>query len=328
LLNQTWDTFLPIDKYINSTVDNAPFEYKMKGKKTPTFPYNLKKLRKKNGGFSLLTQIPQGNTLLTQMALATIEGEKLGQGTETDLLTISYSSTDYVGHSFGIRSKELEDTYVRLDRELAKVLTYLDETIGKENYTLFLTADHAGSDNPVFLKKNKLPGNFYNPKSIKKELNAYLSKQFGEEDYVRYMDKTQVYLGSKYRVDQKILKACSLFFKTQVAGIKDVYIPNLFELVSKNATFFYTSYSSVTSGDILVNFQSGWMAKRAHGTTHGASYTSDTHVPLIWFGKAIPKGKETSKYYTIDQIAPTLSFLLDIPLPNSSNKNPIEELLE
>lgn len=97
------------------------------------------------------------NTLITELVKATLKGENLDRNETTDFLTISYSSTDYVGHDFGIRSKELEDTYVRMHREIALLLKDLDTEVGKDNYILFLTADHAVSDNPFFLKSKRLP---------------------------------------------------------------------------------------------------------------------------------------------------------------------------
>jgi predicted AlkP superfamily pyrophosphatase or phosphodiesterase len=329
LLNQTWNTLVPIERYIHSEIDDSPFEKKFKGKQQSIFPYDLKTLRKENGNFKLITHVPQGNTLLTELVKATLQGENLGRNETTDFLTISYSSTDYVGHDFGIRSKELEDTYVRMDREIAHLLKTLDTEIGKDNYTLFLTADHAGSDNPPFLKSKRLPGDFYNSKKIKESLNIYLSDIFGKDNYISHIDKTQIYLSENKIVKEKILKA-SLQFLITIDGVKDVFAPELKVHSignSKISNVIKNSYNSEESGDILYHMHSGWMEERLFGTTHSTAYTSDTHVPLLWYGWHIPKG-ETVKPRVITQIAPTLSFLLDIPLPNASNREPIEELFD
>ena len=327
LLNQTWKTLLPIEKYIHSEIDDSSFEKIFKGKQLSIFPYDLKTLRKENGNYKLITQVPQGNTLLTELVKATLKGENLGRNETTDFLTISYSSTDYVGHDFGIRSKELEDTYVRMDREIALLLKTLDTEVGKDNYTLFLTSDHAGSDNPPFLKSKRLPGNFYNSKKIKENLNIYLSDIFGKDNYISHIDKTQIYLSENKIVKEKILKA-SLQFLITIEGMKDVFAPELKVHSLDNSIIsneIKNSYNSKESGDILYHMHSGWMEERLFGTTHSTAYTSDTHVPLLWYGCNIPKGK-TIQYYTITQIAPTLSFLLDIPLANASSKNPIYEI--
>ena len=329
LLNQTWKTLLPIEKYIHSEIDDSSFEKIFKGKQLSIFPYDLKTLRKENGNYKLITQVPQGNTLLTELVKATIKGENLGRNETTDFLTISYSSTDYVGHNFGIRSKELEDTYIRMDREIALLLKDLDTEVGKDNYILFLTADHAVSDNPPFLKSKRLPGNFYNSKKIKENLNIYLSDIFGKDNYIAHIDKTQIYLSEKKIVKEKILKA-SLQFLITIEGMKDVFAPELKVHSLDNSIIsnvIKNSYNSKESGDILYQMHSGWMEERLFGTTHSTAYTSDTHVPLLWYGWHIPKG-ETVKPHVITQIAPTLSFLLDIPLPNASNREPIKELFD
>ena len=329
LLNQTWKTLLPIEKYIHSEIDDSSFEKIFKGKQQSIFPYDLKTLRKENGNYKLITQVPQGNTLLTELVKATLKGENLGRSETTDFLTISYSSTDYVGHDFGIRSKELEDTYIRMDREIALLLKDLDTEVGKDNYILFLTADHAVSDNPPFLKSKRLPGNFYNSKKIKENLNIYLSDIFGKDNYISHIDKTQIYLSEKKIVKEKILKA-SLQFLITIEGMKDVFAPELKVHSLDNSIIsnvIKNSYNSKESGDILYQMHSGWMEERLFGTTHSTAYTSDTHVPLLWYGWHIPKG-ETVKPHVITQITPTLSFLLDIPLPNASNREPIKELFD
>ena len=197
LLNQTWKTLLPIEKYIHSEIDDSSFEKIFKGKQLSIFPYDLKTLRKENGNYKLITQVPQGNTLLTELVKATLKGENLGRSETTDFLTISYSSTDYVGHNFGIRSKELEDTYIRMDREIALLLKDLDTEVGKDNYILFLTADHAVSDNPPFLKSKRLPGNFYNSKKIKENLNIYLSDIFGKDNYIAHIKHKYIFRKKK-----------------------------------------------------------------------------------------------------------------------------------
>ncbi|MDL5514936.1 alkaline phosphatase family protein [Arenibacter sp. M-2] len=327
LLNLVWKPLLPIEKYTNSNVDDDVFEKVFKGRKKSTFPYNLKKLRSKNRNYAMLPETPYGNTILTELIQATIKGEQLGKGKETDFLSVSYSSTDYVGHGFGIRSKEIEDTYVRMDREIATVLKTLDEEIGKNNYVLFLTADHAASDHPVFLETKQLPGKFFNTKQLKKQLNAYLVEVFGENQYVAYLDNTQIYFSNTNISKEEVINKSAVFLKT-VAGIKQVFAPCILTWPLSNSTmgtFIKNSFNLEESGDIIYHTYSGWMDKRSNGTTHGTAYTSDTHVPLVWYGSGIPQG-ETVKEYQITQIAPTLSMLLNIPLANASDKTVIMEL--
>ncbi|QWX84627.1 alkaline phosphatase family protein [Cellulophaga sp. HaHaR_3_176] len=329
LLNLTWDTFLIDDKYIHSGVDDANFEKIYKGRETSTFPYNLKKLRKSNGNYSLLSEVPYGNTLVTQLAIEVIKKESLGQGKEIDFLTVSYSSTDYIGHHYGIRSKEVEDAYVRMDREIGKLLKNLNKEVGKGNYTLFLTADHGASDNPNFLETVKLPGKYYSPEKIKNSINAELSKEFGASDYISFIDNAQIYFNETSTSKELVIKRAASFLRT-IKGVKSIYTPNLLHSNSYENSIgplVKTSVHLENSGDILYEFHSGWMEERPYGTTHGSTYTSDTHVPLLLYGYGVPEG-ESVKKHVITQIAPTLSMLLNIPLPNTSNRNAIEEIFE
>ena len=146
-LGQTWNTFLPIESYVESGEDNSPYERGFRGKETPTLPYNLTDLRSQNGNFGMLSSTPWGNTILADLAIAAIDAEGLGLDNVTDFLAVSFSSPDYIGHNFGPQSKEVQDNYVRLDRELERIFKHLDEKVGEGNYTVFLSADHAVAEN-------------------------------------------------------------------------------------------------------------------------------------------------------------------------------------
>lgn len=145
-----WNTLYNIETYTESGSDLNDFEGGFKGKEAATFPYDLNVLKDQNGGFDILKSTPYGNTIVADFAIAALNGEQLGQDTNTDVLTVSFSSTDYVGHNFGVNSKEIEDTYIRLDKDLERFFKALDEKVGKENYTVFLTADHAAIDVPAY----------------------------------------------------------------------------------------------------------------------------------------------------------------------------------
>ena len=153
-----WTTLAKVETYLESGTDINAFEGGFRGKDDAGFPYDLKALAEQNGQFDILKATPYGNNLTTDFALAALEGEKLGQDEFTDFLTLSYSSTDYVGHNFGVNSKEIQDTYLRLDQDLARLLKNLDEKVGKGNYTLFLTADHGAVQVPAYLESLKIPG--------------------------------------------------------------------------------------------------------------------------------------------------------------------------
>ncbi|MEO8088088.1 MAG: alkaline phosphatase family protein, partial [Bacteroidota bacterium] len=155
MLSKPWNTLLPVDSYVESTADDTPYEGLFKGETKPVFPHNLPEIKKDDE--ELIRKTPFGNTFTAMFAKAAIEGEQLGKGSNIDFLAISFSSTDYVGHMFGTNAIELEDTYIRLDRDLADLLSYLDNTVGKNNYLLFLTADHGAVANPIYNHDHNLP---------------------------------------------------------------------------------------------------------------------------------------------------------------------------
>src|SRR5690606_11249550 len=156
--------------------DNA-FEGIFKGKDTPTFPYDLKELRKENGELGFISSTPFGNTMTLDFALAALEGEKMGMGDETDFLALSFSSTDYVGHRFGPQSKEIEDTYLRLDQEMERLLNYLDKKYGKDQYVVFLSADHAVAEVATHMISENVPGGNLRTSVVGTELLNFISSK-------------------------------------------------------------------------------------------------------------------------------------------------------
>ena len=163
-----WDTFYPIETYTESGADLNNYENSFISKQNAVFPYDLEKLAPQNGNYDILKNTPYGNSIVTDFAIETIKKEALGKDEFTDVLTVSYSSTDYVGHKFGVNSKEIQDTYIRLDNELERFLNFLDKELGQGNYTLFLTADHGAVDVPQYLKDNKIPAGYSQAKDLKK----------------------------------------------------------------------------------------------------------------------------------------------------------------
>src|SRR5690606_25272414 len=162
---KVWNTLYDINTYTESGSDLNTFERIFKGKETATFPYDLATLRKQNGNYKIIAESPFGNSLITDFTIKAIDAEALGKDDITDVLTVSYSSTDKVGHDFGPNSKEIEDTYVRLDLDLARLFNALDEKVGKGNYTVFLTADHAAPNVPSYLKSEKIPSGLFDERT-------------------------------------------------------------------------------------------------------------------------------------------------------------------
>lgn len=193
LYGLNWNISLPksvYEKYCDAD-DNA-YESKPFGKEALTFPYDLSAFKGKD--YSKIASTPYGNTIVAELAKQAVSAEQLGKNTVTDFLAVSFSSTDYVGHAFGPNSWELLDTYVRLDETLGNFFDYLDKTVGKNQYTVFLTADHAGAHVPEFLQKHNLPGGRWDDGEIKKDLNEFAKQQFGQSNLIAAVAEHDVYI--------------------------------------------------------------------------------------------------------------------------------------
>ncbi|HEY0652149.1 MAG TPA: alkaline phosphatase PafA [Chryseosolibacter sp.] len=336
-LAKTWAPLFPIEEYTASGPDETPYESKLGGKDKPTFPYDLKALRK-NGDYDLLVTVPFGNDFLTDMAKATLEGEKMGQNTVPDFLCVSYSTTDILGHAVGPNAVEIQDTYLRLDRNIEDLLKALDAKVGAGNYTVFLTADHAVADVAQYLKDNKMPAGYFNYANIKANLNEYLKKYFPDKDVIEEIDGDQVFLNHAAFQNDPSSAGVQMIIATELAtqwlmaqeGVANVYPESILRQGSyseggvKGAII--RGYHPKRSGDLVICLESGWYgAGRIQGTTHGSPYTYDTHVPMLFYGSGIPKGSSV-RYHAITDIAPTISALLNIKFPSGATGQPIEEI--
>ncbi|MBT8394074.1 MAG: alkaline phosphatase family protein [Flavobacteriaceae bacterium] len=335
---KVWDTFYNIDTYIESGRDNNKFEGGFKGKDEPTFPYDLPSLREYNDQYNIIAETPFGNSLTTDFTIAAIEAEGLGQDNITDVLTVSYSSTDKVGHNFGVNSKEIEDTYIRLDKDIERLLTELDNKVGKGNYTTFLTADHGAPHAPAYLQSHGIPGGFFDNSKMLAKLNSFLLNKYNLSKLVLSRINNQIYLDRK-KIKENKLPLNEI--KNSVANellkyrlITKVYITSEINHFQGQEGFLETmlrnGHNQKRSGDIIFEFSPAVLSDtpwNRTGTNHYTGFNYDTHIPLIFYGKGIKKG-ETDIRTDITDIAPTISTLLNISFPNGAIGNPIEVVLE
>ena len=189
-----WNTFYDIETYTESGSDLNDFEGGFRGKDTATFPYDLKALSKTNGNYNIIKATPYGNSIVTDFAIAALVGEQLGIDDYTDVLTVSYSSTDYIGHNFGVNSKEIEDTYIRLDKEIEQLLNTLDAKVGKENYTVFLTADHGAVNVPAYLESVKIPAGYFDGAAFEAYLKDLVVEDYKLSAWIKNISNQQIFL--------------------------------------------------------------------------------------------------------------------------------------
>lgn len=332
-LEKGWSTLLPIVDYTESLADENTFEKAPNKKDKPVFPYEYTKQLEKNN-FDIIRATPFGNSVTKELAIAAIEGEGLGADATCDMLCVSFSSTDYVGHSFGPKSVELEDTYIRLDKDLEEFFTYLDTKIGKGNYTLFLTADHGASENSAYLQTEKINAGYVNGKHIEKKLKHELFKEYADSLVVKYINQ-QVYLNDSVILTKKldkfsVEKTCVRILLS-IDEVSDALCGEQLILQTENDMLFKSlvqrGFNNKRSGDVMVMYKPGYMDYDKTGTTHGTSFSYDTHVPLLFYGNGINKGSSLRPIYITD-IASTICQLLNLPYTNGNIGNPIFEAIK
>lgn len=324
--SQPWNTLLPIDQYTESTADDQSFEGTFTGEAKPVFPHNIPALRGKT--YDILRSIPAGNTYTKEFAIEAIKAENLGKNTVPDFLAMSFSTPDYVGHQFGPNSIEVEDTYLRLDQDLADFLKFLDKQLGKENVLIFLTADHGAAHNPTYLQQLRISAGNTNNGVMADSLKKHLNRTFGTAEWVSAFVNQQVYFNHAV-VESK--KANLTALQEETARFMQRF-PGVLRSFSADALMkshwskgvgmlVENGYMPYRSGDVLVTFQPGWYENYGRGlpkgTTHGSPWAYDTHIPLLWYGWQIPAGESTVHTEIID-IAPSIAAWLRIQEPNGT----------
>ena len=328
-----WDTYYDISTYIESGPDNNDYESTFKDQENPVFPHKFKIRDDKSGNpyYGSLASTPFGNSLVTDFSIKAIEGEELGKDSITDFLLIDFSSTDYVGHQFGAHSKEVQDTYIRLDKEIERLLNYLDNNIGKNEYTIFLTADHGVTDNPAFLIDNKIPINYFNSRKFKYYVEKSLIKLFGTKHIILENSNQQIYLNneliSKLNLKPESVTKSIINIIQSFPGIDNVYSSDqIFNITDDHfVKLIRNGFNKNISGDIVYTMMPNWAYYRK-GSTHGRRFSHDTHVPIIFFGNGIKKGSISRETEVID-IAATIASILGINSPNSSTGKVIHEAI-
>ena len=328
---QGCDLLYPAASYVQSTADEKSYEAKALG--ANKFPYDLKSYAGKDYGKIATT--PMGNTLTAEFAKAAVLNEQLGADNITDFLAVSFSSTDYIGHSYGPNSIEIEDCYLRLDKELGNLLTFLDSKVGAGQYLLFLSADHGVVQTPEYMKENKMPGGRVFMGTITKEMNRLLNEKYKIAALISSDENYQVTLNhpaiDSAKIDEE--EVCNWIINylskdSTVARAFTLEDLNEVPLPSTIRSMLNNGYYRKRSGDIQILLKPGYIDALSNtGTTHGLWNPYDSHIPLLWYGWGIKKGKSNREVYMTD-IAPTISALLKIQVPSGCIGHVIEEVMK
>lgn len=325
-LNRSWTLLLPESSYEESIADDYILEKGFYGKWN-TFPHDLKKLQKRASNFKPLKASPFGNTLIKDFAVQLIEEEALGKDEAIDFLSLTFSSMDYENNSFGPLSVEMQDTYLRLDKELEHLFRVLDSKVGQGNYLLFLTSNMTSSHSSDYLKEElRLPVGEFSPQSAIALLKSYLNITFGQADWIIEDSQYQIYFNHKLieekSIDFKKMQQLAASFLNQFKGVKMV-VP-AYTLHSGNGnnsvlSSFAHSYNYKRSGDLFYSLEQGWWPVFKYQRTN---YTDNQRVPLIFYGSGVKTGKY-SQPVTIRSVVPTICESAGIAAPELATEEPL-----
>jgi predicted AlkP superfamily pyrophosphatase or phosphodiesterase len=325
LMSSGWNLSLPESYYICSFPDNGAGETDVFKEGKTTFPHSFAKVDLATR-LDLIRTTPFGNELLAGFVKELIKNEKPGQGQYTDMLAVSFSSTDYVGHAYGPNSMEVMDTYLKLDKQIAILLETLDNTVGKGNYLLFLTADHAVKPNAEYLKENHMPFGNLESKLVEDSLRAFCNRHFGFSETIETVEDNQIYFNHQVLENKKV--GLHLFNTVLISYLRNTF-PQMNMISSKEDfnsqmptrtmnTFALNGFNPYRSGDLVFDLTPGYLTGGYYqGTSHGTAFDYDTHVPLLFYGWKIKSGESNAEVY-IEDIAPTITNLIHIQEPNGT----------
>ncbi len=330
-LNKEWDTFLPHEKYDKCLGDDNSFEIGYIGGYN-TFPYSLPILKTSAGNYNILNYTPFGNTYTKDFAVSAIVNENLGKDEYCDYLNISFTASSNITKKFSIRSVEIADTYIRLDRDLQHFINFINDFVGIENTIIILTSDRGSTDSPKLLKSVNMPGGYFKDKNAETLLKSFVRAVYNKDNFIEYFDGSNMYLNrnriedAKYDLNEIQQKIAS--FIVDFTGVANSVTSS--DLEGRNYTSgmlmrAQNSYHKKRSGDISVILEPGYIP--GSDKDYGSGYRNYTHVPLIFFGWKIKQG-ESYEAVSITDVAPTLARFLQIAYPNASTGKVLEELVK
>ncbi|MGB5693727.1 MAG: alkaline phosphatase PafA [Flavobacteriaceae bacterium] len=331
---KTWNTLKEINQYLESGPDSNKYEEAFAGENGPVFPHRLDEIWDANNRFELIKSSPYGNSLTTDFAIAAIDNENLGKDQYTDFLAISYSSTDIVGHQFGVNSKEIQDMYLRLDLELERLMETLDNEVGEGEYTLFLTADHGAMNVSSYLEDLKIPAGLLGIDKYNDRFEEFLRYKYGTTDIIQHRSNKYLFFNydvianlglERQKVEEDIRREILTYDPIDRVYTADQLLNSSY--VDGISNLVQNTYNPKRSGDLLLIYKAANTAYGATGSDHGSPYKYDTHVPLIFYGAGINNGSTVNRT-NITDIAPTIATLLGIAFPDGSQGEPIKAVLK
>ena len=336
---KSWELLANPDGYLFGDADDRPWEVDFPGYGR-TFPHSFGDTD--NPYFTtLLTLSPVGDEIVLDFAKDLMAAEEIGLDDVTDYLSISFSSTDYVGHFFGPSSLEAEDNLHRLDRTLADLFAYVDTTVGLENTLVVLSADHGGSEAPGYLQTLGIDSSYFNFDDVDTTKGiAALKAEFGvAEELIDQFFQPYFYLNREAIAELGLdLATVSRRVAEELRELPGIaYAVSSHDLrmgavVQTSVTdAILANFNEDRSGDIYVVFNPQWFVGEFEGKTvtgsHGQPWAYDSHVPVIWMGPGVPAGRIGRRVETID-VAPTISAYLGVKYPSGTRGRVMTEIID
>jgi len=337
--NTSWELTNDISEYMYGEDDDMPYETNLPGYGV-VFPHNFGAVDNKYFT-TFLTLSPVGDELTLDFTKELIIAENLGSDAITDYLSVSFSSTDYVGHIFGPSSLESEDNLFRLDRTLANLFRFVDDKIGLENVLIVFSADHGAPDVPERLKTFGIDAGYFDLASVDTlSINEVMSNKFNTtEKLVSGFFHPYVYLNDdvieKYSLDiNEVSRTLAYELQNQEGIAFAIASVDLLEGKISNTELnnsVLRNYNPKRSGEIYIVTEPYWFINEFDGlevaSTHGSPWSYDTHVPIIFAGNGISNMTIWRNVETVD-VALTLSNYLNIKIPSASSGQPLIEVLK
>jgi predicted AlkP superfamily pyrophosphatase or phosphodiesterase len=278
---------------------------------------------------------PFGNELLEEFAETAIEQEQLGSHSGTDVLALSFSSNDYVGHELGPDAPEVRDISRRTDLLLGKLLDFINAHIGAGNTLIVFTADHGVAPVPKVNNDRKMPGGWLSASEYSSKIGVQLTEKFGPGEWFRYDSYGQLYLNYatvlKNNADPEAVRRFAAESARGLSHIARVFTRD--DLLRPGAAVdsvgraVQLGFYGPRSADLFLVPEPYYMFFSAPGTTHATPYSYDNHVPLIFYGPGIRAGLHYEAV-TINDVAPTLAAILGVETPSGASGKILAEIFE
>jgi predicted AlkP superfamily pyrophosphatase or phosphodiesterase len=326
-----WAVKFNQNRVVNQWADKAwmPFDAKEGAK-----PFLKLPAASERGYYNTLDRSPFHNDLLELFAEAAIEGEQLGADDVTDVLTVSFSANDRIGHSVGPDSPQVRDISVWTDRTLGKFFDYLDKKVGAGNYLIVLTADHGVAPLPEVMQERKMPGGRIPEGTVLNAVQGALTAKYGTGEWVVGKSGPAPYFNYKLIREKKL--EIEDVQNTAAAALRD--LPHIYRVYTRSDLRRGSSLDDMIdrrvragfnyerSSDLFIVSAPYWLFEAA-GTSHGTPYNYDAHVPVIFMGAGVKAGRYNGRI-AVNDIAPTLATMLDVELPTGAAGRVLVEMLE